>query len=429
MKVKKVLLLGITTLLTLSNVACSSSGNIDHSSGNSDEKRTITWMSWRPDWPVMELIAADYMAENPDVEIKFEFNPDNTAYYQQIQILAGSNELPELFESDANTMLQEIAATGTLVDVDLLLDEIRYDKMTELGLNYARMDDDKLYSLNWESNFEIFWYHKELFEQAGITKEPETFDEFLEVCQKLKDSGVIPVATFPGWGALRYLSFLPYRMTGNEFIEKLKVGEASMTNPVGMQAAEFFQTMGTEYFQPGWSASDYTAALELFLSKNAAIYNTGNWQFISFLDEDTREIAEGYDFFLLPTVEGAVNGENSMVAHAGIGTSINKGKCDNQVKEFLQYVLEVYPEKAFYEYNSLPCMAFDTTKQPISSFDEQVLEINNSLEDFAFTWDVRLDTTSGSEVMKEMASLGIGSITSLEFAERVDQAIKNNISK
>ena len=37
------------------------------------------------------------------------------------------------------------------------------------------------------------WYNKALFEKAGITSVPQTWDEFLAVCQKLRDSGVNPL--------------------------------------------------------------------------------------------------------------------------------------------------------------------------------------------------------------------------------------------
>lgn len=438
---KKAALVCMVILLTLSSVACgkaktgekadggSSENAGDSASSGNGEKRKITWMNWRGDWASMEAVAADYMKENPDVEIVFEAITDPTAYYQQIQILAASNELPELFESDANTILKEIAAKGTLVDIDELLEELEYDRMTDLGLNYARLDDGHLYSLDWESNIEVFWYHKDLFAQAGIEKAPETFDEFLEVCQQLKDTGITPISTFPGWGAMRYLSFIPYRLTGNDFIESVKVGEAKMSDPVGIQAAQFFQKLGTEYFQPGWSSTDITNARDLFLSKNAAIYHTGSWEFGSFLDEETRELKEDYDFFLLPTMDGAVTGQNTMVAHAGIGTSINKDKFDDQVKDFLTYVLDVYPEKAFYEFNVVPCMAFDTTQGTFSSFDQRVYDIAENMDDFAYTWDVRLDMASGEELGKEMVNLGIGSITPEEFAERMDNAIATNIAQ
>ena len=38
------------------------------------------------------------------------------------------------------------------------------------------------------------WYSKDLFEKAGITETPKTWDEFKTVVQKLKDAGITPIA-------------------------------------------------------------------------------------------------------------------------------------------------------------------------------------------------------------------------------------------
>ena len=37
------------------------------------------------------------------------------------------------------------------------------------------------------------YYNKDLFKEAGIESEPQTWDEFLEDCKKLKDAGIQPI--------------------------------------------------------------------------------------------------------------------------------------------------------------------------------------------------------------------------------------------
>lgn len=39
----------------------------------------------------------------------------------------------------------------------------------------------------------VFW-NRELFEQAGISRFPETWEEFWECCEKLKAAGITPLA-------------------------------------------------------------------------------------------------------------------------------------------------------------------------------------------------------------------------------------------
>src|SRR6201996_1750232 len=51
------------------------------------------------------------------------------------------------------------------------------------------------------------FYRKDLFQKAGISGEPKTWDQFLEDCKKLKAAGITPIAvagrdawTLAGWG-------------------------------------------------------------------------------------------------------------------------------------------------------------------------------------------------------------------------------------
>ena len=395
---------------------------------STDAQRVITWMTVRSSWTAMNLVAEQYMAQHPNVKIEFEIVSDRSSYNQKLRILAASKELPELFDSEADSALAEIANTGVLLDIDQLYADLGYtDKMMQIGLSYPRMSDGKLYSIAWENNVEYFWYHKDLFTKAGITAAPTTFDEFLADCQKLKDAGISPISTWPGWESLRWLSFIPFRLTGNDFIDGLKAGSVKMSDPAGIQAAEFFQTLGTKYFQPGWSTSDYTNALETFLSSNAAIYYIGAWQFGSFLDE-SGNLKEDYAYFKLPTLDGAVNDATSMFANAGTGTCVNKDKYDDQVKDFLKFVLENYPNIAFNETNTMPPMAFEPAKE-LSDFNKSVLADCQSLTNYAKTWDVALNSSVADVMEAEVTNLGMGAITPKEFAQRVDDAIAANAGK
>jgi raffinose/stachyose/melibiose transport system substrate-binding protein len=430
MKLMKVpRMMGMLALLALCTVPVFAGGEKQGSSG-AGQTRTIRWMTTRANQPAWDLVVKQYEREHPDVKVEFERISDSTSYYQKLKILAAGGELPDMFDSEGDALLAEIAATGVLKDIDELYQELNYDRMVNIGKNYTRLPNGKLYDLAWENNIEYFWYHKDLFAKAGIAKTPETFDEFLEVCQKLKAAGIAPIAVAgsTSWTTLRWLSFIPFRLTGNKYIEDLKAGKARMSDPVGIQTAEFFQKLGKDYFQPGWASCDYTSALEVFLSGNAAIYNIGSWQFGSFLGPD-REPKDDYGFFYIPTLKGAVNGKTDMVAHAGTGTSIRKDKCDEQFKDFIKYFLNAYPETYFKEMKAFPAMTFDTTSAVFSKFDQQVMDDCNALTSFAYTWDVRLDTATNEVMSKELVNLGMGVITPQEFARRIDAAIAKNAAR
>ena len=64
-----------------------------------------------------------------------------------------------------------------------------------------------------------FFYRKDLFDKAGVTTEPKTWDEFLEACKKLKASGVAPIAVAArdSWTLAAWFDYLDLRINGNAF--------------------------------------------------------------------------------------------------------------------------------------------------------------------------------------------------------------------
>lgn len=435
---KKVIAVLLAALLTGSLASCTGTTAPTTSEGEkaAGSTKTFHWLTVRnddsPAKRAQESSIKEYIEQSgAKIEVKYETVTDRPSYYQKVKILASSNELPDIFDAEGDTLTAEIAKTGVLVEVDDIYKEFGFDKMVNIGLNYARLDNGKNYCLNWENNLEYFWYHKDLFTQAGITKTPETFDELLAVCQQLKDAGITPVSTWgnEAWPLLRWLAFIPYRLTGNDYIESLKVGDAKMSDPVGLQTAEFFQTMGKNYFMPGWSTAAASDAREAFISGNAAIFYIGTWEVSTFTDEN-RELKDDYGFFYMPTLEGAVNGKTDMWSHAGTGAAVTKKAYeDADFKGMLKHLLEAFAEKAFYDEKLYPAMSFDTTKGQLSSLDKTILGDSEALTSYGYCWDVRMDTATTEVMTKEIVNLGMGAVTPEQFAQKIDAAIAENAPK
>jgi len=436
------LILAIVTILTLT--ACSSGNDADHggtSQGNTQQQtgsqqqdngqqqvdtgsgdiRTITWWTVRIDgWGPVEELIAEYNAANPNIKVEL-IGVGNLL--EQLIVSAPAGELPELWDSPSQTFMQQLSSTGAVVDIDEFFKEIGYDRMLAVGLEFTRLPNGKLHNIAWENNVEYFWYHPSLFEQAGITRTPETFDELLDVAKKLDAAGIVPFAQFPGWHALRLLSMIPFRLSGNEYLDELMVGNVSMGNPIGMRALQWFQEIAP-YFQPGWATATYGDAYDTFMGFNGAMWFIGSWQFASFLDEN-QELLDDFDFFPMPTLPDAITGAYDTVAHSGTGTAITATKFDDDVRDFVVWMLDHYPQKAF-EYGVLPAMTFDTDAVEMSSFFRNLLDYSAKIETPLMPWDVPMNVAANIVLADELVNLGIGVITADEFVKRVDAAIAEN---
>ncbi|MFV0362607.1 MAG: ABC transporter substrate-binding protein [Suipraeoptans sp.] len=377
----------------------------------------------------IEKVAAMYKEENPHFNFEVESIADRTAYLQKLKILASSDELPEMFDSDADSFFQELANAGQVADVDKLYEDLDIvDTIYENARNYQRMENDFLGLICWQANTEYFWYNKTCFENAGITETPKTFEEFFEVCEKLKSADTTPIALAgaDSWPLLRYIAMIPFRETGNTYIQKAIKGEESFGSETGIEAAEFIVELAP-YFQTGWNTADMATAVGLVTSGEAAIVYDGTWELPMFLNED-KTVKEDIGYFTLPTV-GAndVTTMSDYWAHAGIGTAIRADAMDDNMMDFMKFVFENYADISLYDFDILPGMK-TTVRDNTPAIYEELMENYSGVKDFAVCWDVVIDSASNEVLVRETPNLAAGNITPEEWASRMDEAIKQNVN-
>ena len=379
----------------------------------------------------MQDIAQKYQEENPELEFTFEIEsiPDRTSYLQKLKILGASDELPEWFESDPDTWLSSIANQGKIYNIDNLYNELgMQDKIFDISKEYAKLNDGSLWLMTFQCNTEYFYYHKNMFKDAGITKEPSTFDEFIDACNKLKTKGYTPLTVGSDWPPLRYFAMLPFRMTGNEYIENAVSGKASFGEAAGLKAAEFMQKMG-EYYQVGRTTADSSTMDDLFTSGQTAMIYNGTWALTDMTNEN-KEFIDDIDYFTMPTYSDSdATAATDFFANSGIGTAIRSDAMTDQMKDFVGYLLEHYADTAL-GYNQLPSVMPD--EEVIASLPDvyqQVIRDVEGVKQFAKCWDVVIDSASVEPLEKETTSLILGEITPEEWAENMDQIVKENLAK
>ena len=188
-----------------------SGGTADNGSGK-EEPLVINYISARGETDAalkaVKKLAEDYKKEHPNFEFNVESVADRATYLQKIKILASSNELPDWFDADPEAFFEGLCRKDLIYSVDELYEELGIsDRFFDIALDYPRFSDGSNYLMTWQGNVEYFWYHTDMFEQAGITAAPKTLDELLEACQKLQDAGFTPIAAGNYDMIMRYPAF------------------------------------------------------------------------------------------------------------------------------------------------------------------------------------------------------------------------------
>ncbi len=145
------------------------------------------------------------------------------------------------------------------------------------------------------------YYRPSLFEQAGITEVPETWDEFLGACDALNAAGITPITIGNRfkWPAAAWFDYLNMRVNGPEFHINLMLLQESYTDERVRAVFDYWnQLFEHDCFIDDPAAYDWQEAIDPMAQGEAAMYLMG--QFI--LDSYPDELEEDLDFFRFPII-------------------------------------------------------------------------------------------------------------------------------
>ncbi len=360
MKKALALVLVLATLLTMV-VGCS--GNHDADQANSDGATTsaasaenlkdlsgkvVYWSMFNEGEPEAEAIqkAADmFMKDYPECEVEIQWTGRSNQNIvgpaleggEQIDILDNFSYgmSPERY-LDITDMMNEPAYGQEGVTVAESMLPI-LNRANEQGQEQAGLAKDKYYGVQMFPWVVGFFYNKDLFAQAGVTDAPETWAEFLTVCEKLKAANINAITCDDAYMTLIPNNYLA-RLIGSD---KIAAMSASASDPA-WQSEEVKQAFAemeklSAFMSPQTATNKYPAGQQEFALGEAAMYLNASWM--------PSEVAEtaGEDFpwgfFAFPEVEGGAEkaGYSSV---GGIPLAVySKSQNPEAAKEFLRYVI------------------------------------------------------------------------------------------
>jgi raffinose/stachyose/melibiose transport system substrate-binding protein len=437
MKKTKLTLVSALVLGALTLAACGgASGTGNSANGKSHE---ISWLLSRPaDGSVITVVnqlADEYAKSHPGFKLNLITTPDRPSYLQKYETLAAANQLPELFDTDATPFTKKLIDQGRLVNVeDLLKDLGLYDKYRPQALDYQRFDDGSLYMLPFEFEMEFFFYNKAWFDKAGV-EVPKTLDDFVDLCEPLRQAGAIPIALDgqDGWPLERWMAYQPFRLGGPDYLNELKRGDAKFSDAPGATAAQWLSDLGShDCFADGFSSQGYTDARDLFTSGKAAIYEIGTWELPTLASTDLpADVRGNIDYFTLPTTPGSVTQADDYTVVSGIGTGISKDKYDAVVKDFLKFMLERYPAELAKTGHLTPVagVAPVIPDNATALYAKALGEVDHLGDEIAFPWDTQLDPSTNTLLQQDLTLLVQGEDSPDQFTSQMDDALAQNAPK
>lgn len=276
MKKKILSVLLCTAMVASLAVGCGGNKNSDSGSGSSD--KLVYWSMWEATEPQGQAIqeAIDAYTKETGVEVDVQFK-GRTGIREGLESALKSGTNIDMFDEDIDRV------NGTwgsyLMDLEQLAKDKDYEKTANAGLIQACRDvaGGTLKSIPYQPNVFAFFYNQNLFDQAGIKETPKTWDEFLNVCQKLKDAGITPMTMDDAY-ATCVIGYHLGRYVGEEGVKKI-VTEGLWDDPAVLQMAKDIEELASKgYFSENVGKNVWPNGQNVELAGGqVAMYLNGSW--------------------------------------------------------------------------------------------------------------------------------------------------------
>jgi raffinose/stachyose/melibiose transport system substrate-binding protein len=330
-------------------------GTSGGSSLNSNGSAAIEFLSVQQanqGWPlVLSTLTTQYAKDHPGTTFKVNYVGQPTQLIQQIQLLAGQGALPILYNTPSNDLMAQLSKNGELLDVGATFQQLGvYNELVPAAVTIAnKIYGSPLTVLPFELNIEGFWYNKKMFAQNGI-QPPQTFDQLTQIAASFQQKGIQPFTASgtQGWPITRLISNYLYRKIGPDAMDNVKSGQAKLTDPNYVEAAQVVANLGKlGYFGKGVATLDYQPAEDLFLQGKAAMYYMGSWAVRDFTNPSMTKIgASNIGYFPFPNVTGGAGSIDQIAMNDGQTTSVNKKKYNTTIGQWLAYIAKNYGDMA-----------------------------------------------------------------------------------
>lgn len=242
---------------------------------------TITALIWAPDWRAgMQQIATEFSRRNPDITVKLEFMGGNSVE-ENLKPRVAANNLPDLVSVNPNAYAAELADLGRLTDIGestawrRMLPTLKADWMSPNG---------KRFGISGGIAAPLIYYNKAQFRAAGIGQLPRNFDEFLDVCERLKRSGHTPLYWSGGFPNLIGNGAFSFGFANNivantpDWKARIADGTLALDTPAGADIFAKIRNIARRgYTQPNVLESGQEEGISAFVDGKVAMAFQGTW--------------------------------------------------------------------------------------------------------------------------------------------------------
>lgn len=227
----------------------------------------------------METVINNFNAANPGIKVNFVQVPDTATV---LQSRAQLNEMPDMFGCTTGNMFELMFEDGIIMD---LTGQEFLSSVEPSSLEMSTYNGK-----NWRLPYSLSCYglyvRTDIFEEQGLAL-PTTWDELMDVCEKLTAAGITPFAlpdkTMVYQRMERMMSFMSEDDT--EF-KQIAAGELEAKDSKLLQNYANAALQIVNYMTPESLGAEYTESYQQLIAGQAAMTINGGWSLATLKDYD-----------------------------------------------------------------------------------------------------------------------------------------------
>ena len=295
---KKIISLLLVLVMVLSLAACG---------GKADDSKTVVyWAMWESTEPQGQAIAAavEQFTKETGIKVDLQFK-GRTGIREGLQPALDAGQTIDVFDEDIDRVNTTFAPY--LLNLEELAKKYNYEETAIAGLIGAcrEVGGGQLMTIPYQPNVFNFFYNAAIFEKVGVS-EPKTWEELLDVCEKIKAAGYTPITCDDAYITCM-IGYHLGRLVGEEGVRDIVMNGKWDDPAVAQFAADYAELAAKGYFSATIESNVWPNGQNVELAGGqAAMYLNGSW-----LPNEVKGIT-GEDFkwgcFSYPTVKNGTVG-------------------------------------------------------------------------------------------------------------------------
>ena len=372
----------------------------------------------------MRQIYQDFEKEHSSIKLNMISMPSSEDVEEKVGNMLMVGEVPDIVfmaGEGKDSIYEYMIAHDQLMDLMPYLkrDQEFYQNISPVMLEHWMTKEGNLYTVSDVIFMIGCWYNQDIFEEAGISEFPKTWEDFWEVCEQLKASKEQTEPLFLDMEHMVYLTNAILHESNEWEAEKLHEGVVDLNSPGFQKSIQYLKKIAQ--YTDATETYSFRDSLGAFNGKETAIYLNGVWG-TYLIDQELNAVYAPF-----PSQDG--NGTAMISSCVGylLGNTGDQKKMEASL-EFLKYMLsEPVAQRILKETGQMPSNPNITVDENIADGRlyravEHLKEAGHIIEVPANLWSRQLQ----SAFWENMILYVNNEITTEKMQKNIDEIFLNS---